>query len=379
MVAEKNKAVELIVETTVPVVAGNFDIIKADLKKTLESYNLILTGETVKDGKTAAAQLNKMKQAIKLKEKAALEQIMGPVEGFRDQVKELVAIVDDTRDKITAQVKAYEEKTKEEIREQLKAYRAKRLDSEGLREPFRTIEIEDLVLLGNQTKSGNLTGKVMETINGRVAENKAVQMEEDRLEAERKAAEEARIAAEVEKRAEENRQEEERKAQERAAAEIKRREEEIRASEREKIQQPAPVMETPPTTYAEEYHAEFVSEEHAAAGQPYDDTPETRAAAQDEINKEIEDHENGIYPTPEEAYRDHPGTPKPEYNPRTGEVIPLHAVSVYFELKVETGGATPAETAKFIREWIAGLSPELASEVQRIGVTAQDGSVSWNS
>lgn len=370
---------ELIITHTAPVVAGNFDTIKQDLEQTLQSYNLILSRETVKDGKAAAAHLNKMKAAIKLKEKAALTQIMSPVEGFREKVAELITLVDDTRDKITEQVKAYEEKTKEEIRVQLKEYRELKLNSEELYEPYRTIEIEDLVLLGSQTKTGNLTGRVMETINGRVSENKTQQMAAEQAEKDRKAAEEARIQAEVEKRAEENRIEEERKAKQRADEEIQRRTEEIQAKEREEIaaKQKEQQERDHQAHLRHQATPADIPEEYAAAGQPYD-TPTNRRAAQEEINKEIEDHENGIYPSPEEAYRDHPGTPAPEHNKRTGEVTPAGAVSVYFELKVDTGGASPAEAAKFIREWIASKSEEIGSEVQRIGVTNTDGTISWN-
>lgn len=409
---EEGKGTELVIKTIAPLVTANFEIIKMDLERTLQSYNLILSRDTIKDGKTAAAHLNKMKAAIKAKEKTALEMIMSPVDGFREKVSELIALVDDTRDKITAQVKAYEDKTRDEIREQLKDYRESRLNYAGLREPYRTIEIEDLVLLGNQTKTGNLTGKVMEVINGRVSENKAAQLQADAAAAERAAAEEARIAAEVEKRAEQNRIEEERKAQAAATAEVERRAEEIRAKEREKVQEENRIAQEQIAQQAankaamdshaaqiaadteEEYRAQIAAEAVCAIagrptipedeyiypspeevyrdhpGTPIPDTPQTRAAAQQQINEEIEVHQ--------EYYTETRVPAQPEYNQRTGEITPLEAVSVYFELKIETGGASAMEVAKFVREWIAGKDAELGAEIQRIGVTQADGSISWN-
>jgi len=354
---------ELIIKTSAPLVTANFDVIKKDLESTLQSYNLILTNETVTDGKSAAAQLNKMKAAIKLKEKEALETVMAPVDGFRDKIKELITLVDDARDKIVEQVKIYEERTKDEIRAQLQDYRESRLDSEKLYDPFRTVEIEDLVLLGSQTKTGNLTKKVLEAINGRVAENKLQQMDHEAKIAEQKAAEEARIAAEVEKRAELTRQEEERKAQERADAEIKRREDEIRASERENVE-----------AQKKRRHGS------AAAGRPVTpDTPEVRAAAQEEINQEIEDHENGV-PPPDEQYAvaGQPHDDLPSHDATTGEIHQVKSVSVYFEIKIDTQGAPAPDVAKFTREWITSISPEIGGEIQRIGVTQANGSVSWN-
>lgn len=370
---ETNKQ-ELVVKTAAPLIEANFETIKGELEATLHTYNLILTADTVTDGKTAAAQLNKMKQAIKLKEKQALETIMGPVDGFKSKIKELVTLVDETREKITEQVKIYEERTKDEIREKLKEYRDMKIGSEGLYEPFTTIEIEDLVLLGSQTKTGNLTKKVMETINGRLSENKNQQMQHEKEEEEKRVAYEARVAAEVAERAEQNRLQEERKAQERASAEIKRREDEIKAAERAKIEKEQNDINA-------QRAAEAVC---AAASRPViPDTPEVRRAAQEEINHEIEAHEMGVTVTHKEEHIDvtietPAPTEQPPHDTTTGEITRIKPVSVYFEMKLDTGGASSSEVAEFTRQWITDKSPELGNEIERIGVTQPNGEISWN-
>jgi len=375
---------ELIIKTSAPLVTANFDVIKKDLEVTLQSYNLILTNETVTDGKSAAAQLNKMKAAIKLKEKEALETVMSPVDGFRDKVKELITLVDDAREKIVEQVKIYEEKTKDEIRAQLQDYRENRLDSEKLYDPFRTIEIEDLVLLGSQTKTGNLTKKVFETINGRVAENKAQQMEYERAGAERKAAEEARIAAEVERRAELNRQEEERKAKERADAEIARREEEIRAKEREDIEAQRAAANRLVTPYTPEEIEEHKSQADTSmlSCLKFKETKEEKytyktkqplPAFTTKETREPTGIYHGLHGEKVEFYDE-----LPSHDATTGEIHQIKSVSVYFEIKIDTQGAPAPDVAKFTREWITSISPEIGGEIQRIGVTQTDGRILWN-
>ncbi len=358
-------ATELIITTTPAIVEANFDTIKSELRHTLESYDLIITEQTVRGGKDAMAELNKIKKNIKDKEKAALEQALAPVAGFKDKVKELVTLVEEAREKITKQVEIYIERTLQEIREKITKQVAERINAANLREPFTIIEQEDLVLMGSITKTGNLTKKVLEAIQGRVNERLIQQQEEDEHIRLQKEAEEKRIALEVEKRAEENRLEEEQKAKQRADEEMKRREDAIRAEEREKAAAAAEVarqaaieaedkarVKHPP--HHEQIAAEAVC---ATASRPV--VPDT----QEEINHEIEQHEMAAAP----------------HNPVTGEIVqpePIAAVKVYLEIQVDTNGAGPKATAEFVRFWIADTAPDFGGEIERIGVTTPGG-IEW--
>jgi len=190
---------ELIVKTTLPTIEANFDIVKQQLIYGLKTYDVIITADTVKDGKSMASEINKIKKAIKDQEKKALEDILGPANEFKDKIKELMTLADEAREKITAQVAAYEEKTKMEIQNKIVKFTNDEVLKAELREPFIKIDILDLVKLGAVTKTGNLTTATMNVIKGRIAEQKNLQLEEDarlKAEQEEKEAEIARIREE---------------------------------------------------------------------------------------------------------------------------------------------------------------------------------------
>jgi len=190
---------ELIVKTTLPTIEANFDIVKQQLIDGLKTYDVIITADTVKDGKSMASEINKIKKAIKDQEKKALEDILGPTNEFKDKIKELMALADEAREKITAQVASYEEKTKAEILDKVREYTLNEIAVSDLREPFNNIETSDLAKLSAVTKTGNLTTATINTIRGRIAEQKNLQLEEDarlKAEQEEREAEIARIREE---------------------------------------------------------------------------------------------------------------------------------------------------------------------------------------
>lgn len=170
---------ELVIKKTLPVLEANFEVVKQQLVDGLKTYDVIITEKTVKDGKTMAAEINKIKKAIKDQQKKALEDIMGPVDGFSDKIKELMDLADEARDKITEQVEAYEEKVKLKIQGKIEAFLLEEVTKAELREPFIKIDVLDLVKLTAVTKTGNLTTVTMTAIKGRVSEQKNLQLEED--------------------------------------------------------------------------------------------------------------------------------------------------------------------------------------------------------
>jgi len=176
----------LVIKTKLPTLEANFEVVKQQLIDGLKTYDVIITAETVKDGKSMAAEINKIKSAIKDQQKKALEDIMGPVDGFKDKIKELMDLAEEAKEKITAQVKAYEEKTKSEIHDKILSFTLEEIEKAELRDPFFKTEVLDLVKLTAVTKTGNLTSATTNAIKGRVSEQKNLQLEED-----------ARIAQEI--------------------------------------------------------------------------------------------------------------------------------------------------------------------------------------
>ena len=192
---------ELVVKTTLPKIEANFDIVKKQLVDCLKSYDVIITEDTVKDGKNMASAINKIKKAIKDQERRALEDILGPTNEFKEKVKELMDIAEEARNKIINQVSIYEDRTKKEIECKIKEYLVDIIGSSNLREKYRYIDISDLVKLSAVTKTNNLTTATINAIKGRVAEAKSLQLEEDaRILAEEKAREEERIKIREEER-----------------------------------------------------------------------------------------------------------------------------------------------------------------------------------
>lgn len=192
---------ELVVKTTLPKIEANFDVVKKQLIDGLKTYDVIITADTVKDGKNMAAEINKIKKAIKDQEKKALEDILGPTNEFKEKVKELMNIAEEARNKITHQVSIYEDKTKKEIECKIKKYLVDIIESSNLREKYRYIDISDLVKLSSVTKTNNLTTATINAIKGRVAQAKSLQLEEDaKILAEEKAREEERARIREEER-----------------------------------------------------------------------------------------------------------------------------------------------------------------------------------
>jgi hypothetical protein len=264
---------ELIVKTTLPALEANFDIVKQQLIDGLKTYDVIITAETVKDGKTMASEINKIKKAIKDQQKKALEDIMGPVDGFKNKIQELMDLADEARDKITAQVAAYEEKTKLEIQKKIDTFVFDEREKAELREPFSKIDAQDLVKLGAVTKTGNLTTATMNMIKGRVAEQKNLQLEDD-----------VRIAQEA-------------KDKEDEIARI-REEERIKAEANIKVHvtvdpQPQQMQQAPSNETVQDNGFEYPTEE------PYDYNPDTGEVYPEEVPAFMDNpREETMSPTP---------------------------------------------------------------------------------
>ncbi|RLA77005.1 MAG: hypothetical protein DRG30_01400 [Epsilonproteobacteria bacterium] len=219
---------ELVIKSTLPTIEGNFEVVKQQLIDGLRTYDVIITAETVKDGKSMASEINKIKKAIKDQQTKALEDILGPVDGFKEKIKELMDLADEAKEKITKQVAAYEEKTKQEILDKIREFALNEINESNLREPFRNIETADLMKLGAVTKTGNLTTATINTIKARITEQLNFQFLDDK-----------RISDE---QIEKDREIERIREEERIKAEAKLRDEEAKASTPpEAFQAPAPI------------------------------------------------------------------------------------------------------------------------------------------
>lgn len=113
--------------TALPKVIGfNFEELKAELTARLDYYNsLVVTEDTVKEGKAERAKLSKLREAVETKRKEVKREYMAPYTDFENKVKELVAIIDAPIAAIDGQLKAFDDLRREEKRAEIqKTYAA---------------------------------------------------------------------------------------------------------------------------------------------------------------------------------------------------------------------------------------------------------------
>lgn len=98
----------------------NFEELKTELAAQLERYNgLIVTEDTIKEGKEDRAKLNKLKTAIDTRRKEIKKQWNEPYTVFEGKIKEVLALVDAPIQAIDKQLDAYEEKRKAEKEDEI--------------------------------------------------------------------------------------------------------------------------------------------------------------------------------------------------------------------------------------------------------------------
>lgn len=93
----------------------NFEELKAELTAQLERYNgLIVTEDTIKEGKEDRAKLNKLKTAIDTRRKEIKKQWNEPYTAFENKIKEVLALIEAPIQAIDSQLNRYEEERKAE-------------------------------------------------------------------------------------------------------------------------------------------------------------------------------------------------------------------------------------------------------------------------
>lgn len=181
---------ELIIQSTAPTITGNFEEVKAQMLEGVKQYDVIITSETVKDGKAMATELNKMKTLIKDVQKNNLESLTGPIAEFKDQIKELIDIAEDARQKILDQVKVFEDEQRELHLAKMTEYLDEQIEEQELTAEFSGyLHCKDFVSITGLTAKGGLTKKSRDQID--LIISRAAQLQaEAKLEEERKQREE---------------------------------------------------------------------------------------------------------------------------------------------------------------------------------------------
>lgn len=98
----------------------NYQEIKQELEEKVSMYtNLVYTDDQIKLAKADRAKLNKLKTALKDERIRREKEYLEPFNVFKNQVKDLIEIIDKPVSLIDKQIKAYEEQKKEEKRSEI--------------------------------------------------------------------------------------------------------------------------------------------------------------------------------------------------------------------------------------------------------------------
>ena len=98
----------------------NFEELEAKLQMQLLHYNtLVVTEDTIKEGKEDRANLRKLREAIDTRRKEVKKHCEAPYKAFEAKVKRLTALIDAPIASIDSQVKTFEEQERETKRREI--------------------------------------------------------------------------------------------------------------------------------------------------------------------------------------------------------------------------------------------------------------------
>lgn len=156
---------EILIDSQLPVITGNFEEIKNKLAESLKSYEISVTDENLAEAKKMATELNKMASEFDRRRKDVEAEITKPVKAFKDQVDQLVQMCKAGREQILTQVQVFEDRKKEELKNILISERGRLCEQAGIPVDFM---VSDLAILSNITSTGSLAKAARDAIESRV-------------------------------------------------------------------------------------------------------------------------------------------------------------------------------------------------------------------
>lgn len=158
----------------------NFEEIRDALADRLARYDVVVTADTVADAKKLSTELNKLKGDIAAKRKEEVSKVSAPIRAFDARMKELESMCQDGRTRLLEQIDRFEDKVREKCRAMLDEDRAALWAKHRVGRDFRSAEFDDLILVSNVTKTGNLTAKARNELESRVIADREKQERTDR-------------------------------------------------------------------------------------------------------------------------------------------------------------------------------------------------------
>lgn len=150
-------------EYQAPKIVINYESLKAELQKSLESYKgLIVTEDTLTGCKNAQKELASLRVKIDTYRKDKKKELEKPIKDFETQCKELIALVDSVEQPIKAGIKVFDDQKREEKRLQALALIAEVAEESGLNEKY-TAKLDVLDKYMNLTATAKAVREDLET------------------------------------------------------------------------------------------------------------------------------------------------------------------------------------------------------------------------
>lgn len=110
------------VKGNVGTIEDNLDAVEFSIReKTQEYLSVVLTEDTVKDGKKLLADIRKEKKTLDDERKAIKSRWMAPYDSFEKRAKQIIALYDEPVRAISSQIEEFEEQRRKEKRTLIKA------------------------------------------------------------------------------------------------------------------------------------------------------------------------------------------------------------------------------------------------------------------
>lgn len=166
---------EITIISTLPAINGNFEEIKTELTEQLKQFDLIVDTDSVKTAKSMATKINKLSGEIDKKRKQVVQELSAPIKEFEAMMKELKDLCQESRLNLLSQVKVYDDKRLDEVHILLTQELQNKYTHYGVEEEFKSVKIDDLIILSHLTQGGSLAKKARDIIDERVSEAKKFQ------------------------------------------------------------------------------------------------------------------------------------------------------------------------------------------------------------
>jgi len=166
--------INLKISSSLPVISGNFDDLRNQITLELKQYDFIVSEDDVKVARKMATSINKLKGEIAKKRKEIISDLTAPLKEFEKQAKELETICETSRQGLLSQTKVFEDEQKVKVRKFLEEELQAIYIKYGVKDEFKTVTVEDLVIASNLTKTG-VAKKARTAIDERVLACKQLQ------------------------------------------------------------------------------------------------------------------------------------------------------------------------------------------------------------